>query len=74
MNVRGECTCGRKFLNAEDFRDHLPCEGTPQQREIARLKEEVARLTKKQAEMAAEIIQLQSEKIALQNELELVPR
>lgn len=22
-----QCTCGEKFLDAEDFRDHLPCPG-----------------------------------------------
>lgn len=22
------CTCGQKFLDAEDWRDHMPCEGT----------------------------------------------
>lgn len=25
------CTCNRKFLDAEDFRDHLPCDGTVEQ-------------------------------------------
>jgi hypothetical protein len=23
-----ECTCGEKFLDAEDYRDHLPCPGS----------------------------------------------
>lgn len=23
-----ECTCGQKFLDAEDYRDHLPCCGS----------------------------------------------
>jgi len=23
------CTCGDKFRDAEDFRDHLPCPGSP---------------------------------------------
>jgi hypothetical protein len=23
-----DCTCGGRFLDAEDFRDHLPCEGS----------------------------------------------
>ncbi len=33
-----ECTCGKRFLLAEDFRDHLPCEGTEEQQEIRRLR------------------------------------
>jgi hypothetical protein len=25
------CTCGNKFMDAEDFRDHIPCPGNEQQ-------------------------------------------
>lgn len=39
-----ECTCGKKFRDAEDYRDHLPCEGTKEQQEISRLRKEVTRL------------------------------
>lgn len=28
------CTCGGNFLDAEDFRDHLPCPGTDGERAI----------------------------------------
>ena len=34
------CTCGRKFRDAEDYRDHLPCLGTKAEQEIARLRVE----------------------------------
>lgn len=30
---------------AEDYRDHLPCPGTPAEQEIARLRAENAKLT-----------------------------
>ena len=26
------CTCGNKFMDAEDFRDHLPCPGSEAER------------------------------------------
>ena len=26
------CTCGGKFLDAENFRDHMPCEGSAAER------------------------------------------
>lgn len=29
VKTTGECTCGSKFLDAEDYRDHLPCPGNP---------------------------------------------
>jgi len=35
------CTCGGRFMDAEDFRDHLPCDGSPLERaqvEVARLR------------------------------------
>jgi hypothetical protein len=28
----GECTCGKRFLDAEDYRDHLPCPGSEEVR------------------------------------------
>jgi hypothetical protein len=34
-----DCTCGQKFRDAEDFRDHLPCEGPPA---VAELRRELA--------------------------------
>jgi hypothetical protein len=37
-----ECTCGHRFLDAEDFRDHLPCPGTAQEQRIAELQRELA--------------------------------
>jgi hypothetical protein len=42
-------TCGRSFLDAEDYRDHLPCEGTEADQTIADL-----RRTLVQAERALE--------------------
>ena len=36
-----DCTCGQKFRDAEDFRDHLPCGGTPEQERIRELEAEV---------------------------------
>jgi hypothetical protein len=39
-----DCTCGVKFRDAEDFRDHLPCEGTKEEQLIASLTKEVMRL------------------------------
>lgn len=32
------CTCGVKFRTAEDFRDHMPCDGTEEQQATARWK------------------------------------
>lgn len=34
----GECTCNQQFRGGEDYRDHLPCQGTPEQREIRQLR------------------------------------
>lgn len=31
-----KCTCGEKFLDAEDWRDHLPCPGSPEEQAYAR--------------------------------------
>ena len=31
-----DCTCGQKFMDAEDFRDHLPCPGSPAEQAYAR--------------------------------------
>lgn len=42
--MSSECTCGGKFMDAEDYRDHLPCGGTPQEQEIKRLQQEKADL------------------------------
>lgn len=27
--MKNECSCGDKFLDPEDYRDHLPCLGPP---------------------------------------------
>jgi hypothetical protein len=37
--LRPECTCGRRFMDAEDYRDHLPCMGTKEEQEIRDLLE-----------------------------------
>ena len=37
------CTCGQDFLDPEDYRDHLPCEGNTEQQ----LKNALLDLTKK---------------------------
>lgn len=29
--IDNSCTCGQTFLDAEDFRDHLPCTGNTEQ-------------------------------------------
>ena len=31
-----DCTCGEKFRDAEDFRDHLPCPGSPTEQAYAK--------------------------------------
>lgn len=31
------CSCGVRFRDAEDFRDHMPCAGTPEEQTIAKL-------------------------------------
>ena len=33
---KGACTCDKKFRDAEDFRDHLPCPGSPAEQAHAR--------------------------------------
>ena len=33
MDRTGECTCGGRFMDAEDYRDHLPCAGSPAARD-----------------------------------------
>lgn len=38
------CTCGKRFLTAEDFRDHMPCEGSKHEQEVRSLKLENKRL------------------------------
>lgn len=59
------CTCNRKFLDAEDFRDHLPCEGTVEQqlrRErdalAARLDDRIERVAELERERDAAIERL----------------
>ena len=32
-----ECTCGESFRTGEDYRDHLPCGGTPEEKRIREL-------------------------------------
>lgn len=32
MNSGNNCTCGVRFMDAEDFRDHLPCSGSARDR------------------------------------------
>ena len=34
------CTCGWKFRTAEDFRDHMPCDGTKSEQRIRELEKE----------------------------------
>lgn len=33
MQTETRCTCRQQFRNGEDFRDHLPCPGSPEERE-----------------------------------------
>ena len=47
-----ECTCGVSFLDAEDYRDHLPCQGTWERQEIRRLRVRVAELEREIREAA----------------------
>jgi hypothetical protein len=35
------CTCGSRFMDAEDFRDHLPCPGSPEEQAHARGRREM---------------------------------
>lgn len=39
-----ECTCGEKFRDAEDYRDHLPCEGSPEASALRRAEAKVVEL------------------------------
>ena len=34
------CTCGWKFRTAEDFRDHMPCDGTKSEQRIREIEKE----------------------------------
>lgn len=38
------CSCGEKFRDAEDWRDHMPCPGTPSEQEISRLRKALERV------------------------------
>jgi len=34
--MKGNCICGEHFRDAEDYRDHLPCPGSPEEQAVVK--------------------------------------
>lgn len=50
--MNNTCTCGIKFMDAEDWRDHMPCPGND--------KEKLAQKCKEVEELKARVAELES--------------